>query len=159
MTPVRANLREAKVGDVLPDLDFTFSLTSLVKYAGATWDFHRYHYDPEFVRKIGIPAPFADGQMLGALLARMVVSWAGTDAFLRRLAYRQSATVYMDEAITLGGRVRDTFMEDGAPSAEIVMSAVKSDGTVVIRDAVAMVRLASLAPDSGRAERIPFGVD
>ena len=61
---------DVTVGETLPPLEFDVTLTSLVMYAGATWDFHRYHYDPEFVAELGMPAPFMDGQMVGALMAR-----------------------------------------------------------------------------------------
>ena len=36
---------DVTVGEALPPLEFDVTLTSLVMYAGATWDFHRYHYD------------------------------------------------------------------------------------------------------------------
>lgn len=74
MTIPRARwIEDVTVGETLPPLEITITLTSLVMYAGATWDFHRYHYDPAFVTALGLPAPLMDGQMVGALLARQLM--------------------------------------------------------------------------------------
>ena len=50
-------------GDTLPSEEITLDLTSLIMYAAATWDFHRYHYDADFVKALDLPAPFVDGQI------------------------------------------------------------------------------------------------
>ena len=41
----------------------------MVAYAGATWDWHRLHYDPDFARPRRLTGPVVDGQVFGALLA------------------------------------------------------------------------------------------
>jgi len=129
------------VGEVLPTTEIVVTLTSLVLYAAATWDFHRYHYDDAFVKKIGLPAPFMDGQMVGALLARELMNWGGPDAFVRRLSYRQRATVYVDDTILVSGKVTGVTAEDGRTRAQCLLSVTKSDGTPVVRDALATVEL------------------
>ena len=105
---------DVTVGETLPPLEFDVTLTSLVMYAGATWDFHRYHYDPEFVAKLGMPAPFMDGQMVGALMARQLMQWGGADAFVRKLNYRQRGTVYAGDRIVLRGTVSDKSVDERA---------------------------------------------
>ena len=32
----------------------TISLTDMVRYAGATWDWHQLHYDADFLESIGL---------------------------------------------------------------------------------------------------------
>src|SRR3990172_278862 len=108
---------DVAVGEPLPPLDIEITMTSLVMYAGATWDFHRYHYDPAFVAEHGMHAPFMDGQMVGALLARQLMQWGGPDAFVRRLGYRLRAMVYAGERILLSGKVAATTIESGRPLA------------------------------------------
>ena len=56
-----------KVGQRLPDLVRTVTLTDMVAYGGATWDSHRLHYDHSFAVSAGMERPVVDGQMLGAL--------------------------------------------------------------------------------------------
>ena len=110
-------------------------------YAGATWDFHRYHYDPEFVAKLGMPAPFMDGQMVGALMARQLMQWGGADAFVRKLNYRQRGTVYVGDRILLCGTVSDKSVDDGRALASCALTVTKTDGTEIVRDANAAVEL------------------
>ena len=130
------------MGEPLPPLELEITMTSLVMYAGATWDFHRYHYDPAFVAAHGMHAPFMDGQMVGALLARQLMQWGGSDAFVRRLGYRLRAMVYAGERILLSGKVAATTIESGRPLALCTLNVIKSDGTDVVREAAAAVELA-----------------
>ena len=113
------------VGETLPPLEFDVTLTSPgVMYAGATWDFHRYHYDPEFVAKLGMPAPFMDGQMVGALMARQLMQWGGADAFVRKLSYRQRGTVYAGDRIVFARHgFPQTSVDDGRALASCVLNA------------------------------------
>ena len=94
-----------EVGTVLPDLTRTIGLVDMVAYAGATWDWHRMHYDPAYVRERGFEAPVVDGQVLGAYLAEQVQDWLGPDAFIRALRFRFSAMVFAGDTITCHGTV------------------------------------------------------
>ena len=132
---------DVAVGETLPPLEFDVTLTSLVMYAGATWDFHRYHYDPEFVAKLGMPAPFMDGQMVGALMARQLMRWGGADAFVRKLSYRQRGAVYAGDRIVLRGTVSQKSVDDGRALASCALNITKTDGTEIVRDATAAVEL------------------
>jgi acyl dehydratase len=123
------------VGERLPVLQIEATLTSLVMYAAATWDFHRYHYDTRYVNERGFPAPFVDGQMLGALIARQLMQWGGQDAFLRRLRYRLSAMVFAGEQVVLSGEVARTQVESGHGLAICRVDIAKPDGTKVVSGA------------------------
>jgi acyl dehydratase len=120
------------VGERLPVLQIEATLTSLVMYAAATWDFHRYHYGTRYVNERGFPAPFVDGQMLGALIARQLMQWGGQDAFLRRLSYRLSAMVFAGEQIVFSGQVARTQIDSGRGLAVCRVDIVKPDGTKVV---------------------------
>src|SRR5688572_24481358 len=87
-SPAPKLFEDVVVGETLPALRMAISLTTLVAYAGATWDFHRYHYDGAVAASLGLPGPLMDGQMIGALLARQLMAWAGADAFVRKLNFR-----------------------------------------------------------------------
>jgi acyl dehydratase len=137
---------DVTVGEELPALDHDVTLTTLVMYAGATWDFHRYHYDPAYVAERGFRAPFMDGQMVGALLARQLMDWGGPDAFVRRLSYRLRSMVCAGERIVLRGRVTGTTVEEGRGLALCTFAVLKEDGAEVVRDATAAVELPRRAP-------------
>ena len=141
MTPVSRFFEDVKAGESLPALEFVVTLTSLIMYAGATWDFHRYHYDSALAATLGAPAPFMDGQMIGALLARQLMLWGGADAFVRKLSYRLRDMVFPDDTIVITGTVKDKIIENGRPLARFTLSVAKADGTAVVRDATATVEL------------------
>jgi acyl dehydratase len=128
-------------GELLPTFEITITLTTLVTYAAATWDFHRLHYDPAFAGRAGLHAPVMDGQMAGGLLARQIMLWGGPDAFVRRLAYRLRSMVLLEDRILLRGEVTGTKLEQGCALALCRMQMMKNDGTEVIRDASAAVEL------------------
>lgn len=128
----RQRFEAITVDEVLPSLEVEVSLTALVMYAGATWDFHRYHYDAGYVAERGYQAPFMDGQMAGALIARHVTAWAGPEAFVHRLAYRLRAMVFAGDRIRLGGRVRTKSSQDGRYAVGIDVEVVKADGARVV---------------------------
>ena len=131
----------APQGATFPSEEIKLDLTSLIMYAAATWDFHRYHYDAAFVKELGLPAPFVDGQMIGALLASRLMRWGGPNAFVRKLGYRQRATVYVDETIVIGGAVASYAVENGRRIAVLNLTVTKADGTPVVPDGAATVDL------------------
>jgi acyl dehydratase len=131
----------APQGEAFPSEEIKLDLTALIMYAAATWDFHRYHYDTAFVKKLGFPAPFVDGQMIGALLASRLMRWGGPNAFVRKLGYRQHAMVYVDETILIGGAVTAYSLENGRRIAVLNLTVTKADGTPVVSDGAATVDL------------------
>lgn len=139
--PLRRRVADIRVGEALPPLDIEISLTALVVYAAATWDFHRYHYDPALSAQAGSPAPFMDGQMAGALMASHVMSWAGPDAFVRKLSFRLRNMVCAGERIVLAATVTKVAPGLGVGFVELVLSVAKADGTEVVREASATVEL------------------
>jgi acyl dehydratase len=88
-----------KVGDSLPVLERTLELKDLVAYAGATWDWYGAHYDPALIGRLKLPGALVDGQMLGALMAQQVTSWAGPRAFVRRMSFRFKSMVVAGDTV------------------------------------------------------------
>lgn len=82
-----------------PPLERTITLADMVAYAGATWDWHRLHYDAAYVAELGLPGPVVDGQVFGALLAEQIGDAYGPDAFLATLQFRFAAPVYAGETV------------------------------------------------------------
>jgi acyl dehydratase len=99
---------EVSVGSVVPPLTRTIGLADMVAYAGATWDWHRMHYDSEYLTAARLSRPIVDGQMLGALLAETVQDWLGPAAFLRSLEFRFASPVHAGETVRCQGEVTAT---------------------------------------------------
>jgi acyl dehydratase len=94
-----------KPGDTLPPLEKTFTPVDLFAYGAATWDWHRMHYDAELARSKGLAAPVIDGQMYGALFARVAMGWAGPRAFITRLSLRMKSMAYAGDTLRAVGTV------------------------------------------------------
>ena len=87
-------------GARLPALERTIDLPDMIAYAGATWDWHRLHYDPHFVAEKQLPAPVVDGQVFGAYLAEQLLDAFGPRCFIRKLSFRFRSMVFAEETIT-----------------------------------------------------------
>jgi acyl dehydratase len=96
-----------KVGDALPPLEKTFTAVDLFAYGAATWDWHRMHYDAELARSKGFAGPVIDGQMYGALFARVAMQWAGPRAFITHMALRMKSMAFAGDTLRAEGSVTE----------------------------------------------------
>ena len=94
-----------KVGMAVPALERTLDQVRMVAYAGATWDWHRLHYEPAYAAARNLAGPIVDGQMLGALLAEALIDWLGPRAFIRRMNFRLRAMVFAGETVRCEGEI------------------------------------------------------
>lgn len=120
-------------------LERTIELADMVAYAGATWDWHRLHYDSAWLAERGLERPVVDGQLFGALLAEMVLDWAGPGASLTALSFRFKALVFAGETVRCTGRV--TARDGDLVSIECGVEVVGDDARVAVAPASAEVRL------------------
>lgn len=88
------------VGAKLADLERTIELPDMIAYAGATWDWHRLHYDPQYLAEKQLPAPVVDGQVFGAYLAEQLLDAFGPRTFIRKLSFRFRSMVFAGETIS-----------------------------------------------------------
>lgn len=109
---------QVEVGEALPALTKEITSVRQMMYGAATWDFVRFHYDADLASERGFPAPFADGQMMGAFMAQLVMDWAGPEAFLASLSFRNRVMVFPDDTLTCLGKVTNKSLEDGKSSVE-----------------------------------------
>lgn len=95
------------IGARMPSQRRKITLVDMVAYAGATWDWHRLHYDQEFVRERQLPAPVVDGQLFGALFVKALQDWLGPVCFVEELSFRYQNLMFAGEEIVLDGTVRE----------------------------------------------------
>ena len=119
---------EHKVGDIVPALARTITLTDMVAYAGATWDWHRVHYDPAFVESKKLPAPIVDGQVFGALLVEQLQDWLGPYSFVSTLHFTFNALVFAGETVRCEGTVTEVGEDRLVVEQRVVV--VGADGEV-----------------------------
>jgi acyl dehydratase len=105
--------------------------TDLVRYAGASGDFHPLHHDERFCRDAGVPSPFAMGMYSAGLMGGWVSDLVGPES-IRRFRVRFEQQVWPgDELVVTGTR------EDGSDTIEVVCR--RADGVAVTRAWVTVV--------------------
>jgi acyl dehydratase len=125
-----------KVGDKIPLLQKQCTLTSMVAYAGATWDWHRLHYDMVYLKSKNLDAPVVDGQVFGAYAVQAIQDWLGETAFISSLDLRYAGLVFAEEHVQVSGQISEITKDQIVLSLEI--NVVKSNGDLV-RSAVAPI--------------------
>ena len=140
MQGVARYFEDVQIGEELPVLQKNINLAHMMAYGAATWDFIRIHYDADYVRQQGFDAPFVDGQMLGGFLAQHVQDWAGADAFLRKLGFRNRVMVYPGDVLTCHGVVTGTRIDGDEALVECDLWVENQRGDRVVHPASAVVR-------------------
>ena len=107
-----------------PDLASLFELSSevvttqqLVRYAGASDDYNRIHYDQAYAVDAGLGGVIAHGMLTMGFMARAVTDWAGPLGRVRRIAARFTAPVRPGDVVRVIGRV--TSADDGAEAGTV----------------------------------------
>ncbi|TIC88066.1 hypothetical protein E8D34_07190 [Nocardioides sp. GY 10113] len=115
------------VGDAVAPLERTITLTDMVAYAGATWDWHQLHYDTAYVAQKKLPAPIVDGQVFGALLVEQLQDWLGPLSFVRELEFTFRNLVFAGETVRCTGTV--TAVSEGRLEVDLAVHVVADDGS------------------------------
>lgn len=116
-------------GTPVPPIERRIDISDMVAYAGATWDWHRLHYDMAFIESMGFSAPIVDGQMLGALMAECVQDWLGPDSRLTALGFRFLTPITAGTVVRCDG-VTDS-VDSGLVKCTLTVHILGSDGSVV----------------------------
>lgn len=116
------------VGDSVPTLVRTIDAAAMIAYAGATWDWHRMHYDAEYLRAAGLPGPVVDGQVFGALLIEQAQDWLGPWTSVHAVSFRFKSLVFAGETVRCEGTV--TSRTDERLTAALRVVVLAEDGSV-----------------------------
>ena len=135
-------MSDPRVGDRLPDLERTLGIVDLVMYAAATWDWYRWHYDAKAAAEANLPGPLVDGQMLGALLARHALEWAGPRARIRRMRFRFASMVFAGDVVRCESTVTAVTPGTTAVSVSLAQRVLVGD-RAAIDDATCELEIAS----------------
>jgi acyl dehydratase len=116
--------------------EWTVELPDMIAYAGATWDWHRLHYDTGYLRERGLERPVVDGQVFGAYLAIALREWFGPAAVITALSFRFKSLVFAGETIRCVG----TVTRAGPGEVELNLR-VEAGGRIAVAPASATLRL------------------
>ena len=123
---------DVAVGDAGPMLTVPdVQRKDFVKYAGASGDFTRIHYDEPYVRAAGHESVFAQGMLTAGYAARMVTGWFGLGA-ITRFVTRFRAQLFPGESVVVTGEISDVRRHDGGATVVATFEAATHDGTVLL---------------------------
>ncbi|MGW0705566.1 MaoC/PaaZ C-terminal domain-containing protein [Streptomyces sp. NPDC002643] len=138
---------EVTVGTELPVRAVTLTRHDLVRYAGASEDFNPVHWNPRVAHEAGLPEVIAHGMLTMAVAARTVTDWVRDPGAIVEYRTRFSRPVLVpDDARGATVEVRGRVAERLGDTRVRVDLVVTSDGTRVLSEARAVVRL---APEPG----------
>jgi acyl dehydratase len=101
----------------------------MIAYAGATWDWHRLHYDHDYLKSKGLAAPVVDGQVFGAYVVQAIQDWLGENAFISELDFRYAGLVFAEEHVQVSGEVIEVI--SAGVSLSLKIDVVDSSGAVL----------------------------
>jgi acyl dehydratase len=105
------------IGERLPARDFgPVTRTDIVRYQGASGDFHPLHHDDAFARAAGFPGAFAVGMLHAGYLGTYCAQTFGAD-HVRRFRVRFREQVWPDDTLTCTATVSSMAALDPADPA------------------------------------------
>jgi acyl dehydratase len=130
---VRTSWLNVAVGDSPPSESLgPISLTDVVKYQGASGDFHPAHHDPGHARGIGFKGAFALGMMAAGKLSFHATNWLGIEN-LYRIKCRFLDVIWVGDTLQCSAVATNKFEKEGMRFIEVELSAVTLSGDLVTR--------------------------
>lgn len=117
------------------------STTQLVKYAGASGDYNRIHFDQPFATGAGLKGVIAHGMLTMGFAALALGEAVGPHVFLKELSARFLAPVWAGETVDVQASIVD-LTETGDAQVELV---AKVGETVVLRGKAVAVDMSQQA--------------
>lgn len=133
-----AALADLSVGTASPEYVVEgLDRRDFVRYAGASGDFSRLHYDGPYVRSLGYESVFAQGMLTMGVAAGLVASWFGLGRVASfRGQFRDQ--VWPGESVTVAGEVTEITANGDTTEVEATIEVTTDDErTVFAGDATA----------------------
>ena len=142
MTGTRPVLEDLTIGDVVGTRTLELDRARLVRYAGASGDFNRIHWDEAFATGVGLPGVIVHGMLTMGAAVGVVEDWAGDPGavvdyqtrFTRPVPVPADAPALVEVVATVGA------IDAEARTARIDLT-VTHVGARVLGKAQAVVRL------------------
>lgn len=130
-----------EVGLELPAKTFTVTREDLIKYAGASLDFNKIHWNERVAKAVGLPNVIAHGMFTMGRCIQIVTDWIENPAKVIDYQVRFAAPVVVpDEEPGATVEVTAKIVENLDNKIKIDIQA-RSEGSKVLGKAVAIVEL------------------
>jgi acyl dehydratase len=114
---------DAKVGEVLPVLDFPITIKTLILAVCGTRDLMPYHHNPAYSKSIGNRDMFVNTMFEQALFARFVTDWSGPESDFRETTLQMIGQLCPGDVARIEGTVASVSSDAGECRVRIDMSA------------------------------------
>ena len=130
-TAVTLTLDAVRPGDVLPELRYEVTATTVVLGALATRDWRPMHHDHDFaVNRNGTQDIFLNTPNQAAWFERYLTDWSGPRGRLGRMKFRMLGSVFPGDTMVLAGTVEHTEVDDAGCGWASVLVKLSVDGDV-----------------------------
>jgi acyl dehydratase len=106
-------------------------LADFVRYAGASGDFNRLHYDAEHAREAGFDGVFAQGMFDAGVLGAYAVRWLGPEG-VRRFEVRFLEVVWPGDTLTCTGEIVGKHDAGDERIVEVALRCTRQTGEAVL---------------------------
>ena len=114
ISPRQICFEDVEVGTIVPSMAKHVTLTTMLKWAGATGDVGRPHFDFEYMTKVWrMPNVVAHGPLIGAYLAQLITNWIGGWGVLVNHSAQYVGNVFPGSVVTFEGRVTHKRVAQG----------------------------------------------
>ncbi|MET7850625.1 acyl dehydratase [Streptomyces avermitilis] len=129
-------------GQICPPRRYSHSRLQLFRFSAVSWNAHRIHYDAEFAATEGFPDVVVQSTLHGETLSRFALDWAGPEANLESVSWRNRATAVAGEQLTWTATVRTEEPRAGGTRVTLDVAVLKEDGAPCVTGQVELTRRA-----------------
>ena len=125
-------------GTPIPSVVDEITTRRVIQNPGATGDYFPGHWDPDYARRQGQPAIYANSLHIFGLLDRVVTEWAGPKSFLVRRNVRLVSSMYAGDTVTVSGTVTGKTEDDRLVVLDLTLTNQNGDVIVTAQSTVRM---------------------
>lgn len=118
-------------GASIPSLVDTITARRVVQNPGATGDYFPGHWDPDYARRQGQRAIYANSLHVFGLLDRAVTEWAGPESFLVRRNVRLVSSMYAGDTVNVSGTIVAKRRDAGCDEVELDLTLANEAGDII----------------------------
>lgn len=142
--PLPLTFEAVSVGTVIPTAGYPITRETLVRYAGASGDFNRIHWNEGFATSVGLPDVIAHGMLTMAEAIRAVTDFTGDPGAVLEYGVRFTRPVVVPDRadgarLSVSAEVKELRADE---RTAVIALVVTVDGQTVLARARAVVRLA-----------------
>ena len=138
----RPRLADLAVGDEIGTRTLEFDRPRLVRYAGASGDFNRIHWDQAFAEGVGLPGVIAHGMLTMGGVVGLVTEWVGDPGAVVEYGTRFSKPIPVpaDDVATVEVTGKIAAIDGDAGTVRVDLTAT-FEGTKVLSKTQVLVRV------------------